>query len=81
MSHGGTRYSHERFDEPQPIFARNKLVTGDEDRNYPPFLSEALAPMMPNAKVEQVPETGHSVYFQRPEIYNQLVGDFLLRVG
>ena len=37
--------------------------------------------MMPNAKVEQVPETGHSVYFQRPEIYNQLVGDFLLRVG
>jgi len=57
------------------------FITGGEDRNYPPFLSEALAPMMPNAKVEQVPETGHSVYFQRPEIYNRLVGDFLLRVG
>jgi hypothetical protein len=24
------------------------------------------------AKVEQVPETGHSVYFQRPEIYNRV---------
>ena len=57
------------------------FITGGKDRNYPPFLSEALAPMMPNAKVEQVPETGHSVYFQRPEIYNRLVGDFLLRVG
>ena len=57
------------------------FITGGEDRNYPPFLSEALAPMMPNAKVEQVPETGHSVYFQRPEIYNRLVGDFLLAVG
>ena len=57
------------------------FITGGEDRNYPPFLSEALAPMMPNAKVEQVPETGHSVYFQRPEIYNRLLSDFLLRVG
>ena len=57
------------------------FITGGEDMNYPPFLSEALAPMMPNAKVEQVPEAGHSVYFQRTEIYNRLVGDFLLRVG
>jgi pimeloyl-ACP methyl ester carboxylesterase len=57
------------------------FITGGEDRNYPPFLSDALAPMMPNAKVAHVPETGHSVYFQRPEIYNWLVGDFLSSVG
>jgi 3-oxoadipate enol-lactonase len=57
------------------------FVTGGEDRNYPPFLSDALAPMMPNAKVEHVSETGHSVYFQRPEIYNRLVGVFLSTVG
>ena len=43
--------------------------------------SDALAQLMPNARVEHVPETGHSVYFQRPEIFNQLVNDFLSRVG
>jgi hypothetical protein len=27
-------------------------------------------------RVEHVPETEHSAYFQRPEIFNQLVNDF-----
>jgi 3-oxoadipate enol-lactonase len=57
------------------------FITGGEDTTYPPFLSDALAPLMPNAKVEQVPETGHSVYFQRPEIFNRLVDNFLAKVG
>jgi len=41
------------------------FVTGSEDTTYAPFLSDALAPLMPNARVEQVPDSGHSVYFQR----------------
>jgi pimeloyl-ACP methyl ester carboxylesterase len=57
------------------------FVTGDEDTTYPPFISEALAPLMPKAKVEQVRETGHSVYFQRAAIFNQLVDHFLAPVG
>jgi 3-oxoadipate enol-lactonase len=57
------------------------FITGDEDTTYPPFLSDALAPMMPNAKVERVRETGHSVYFERASIFNQLVGRFLAQNG
>jgi 3-oxoadipate enol-lactonase len=57
------------------------FITGDEDTTYPPFLSDALAPLMPNAKVEQVREAGHSVYFQRASIFNQLVDRFLAAVG
>ena len=57
------------------------FICGGEDTTYPPFLSDALAQLMPNARVEHVPETEHSVYFQRPEIFNQLVNDFLSRVG
>ena len=57
------------------------FITGDEDTTYPPFLSDALAALMPNAKVEQVPETGHSVYFQRALIFNQLVDRFLALGG
>jgi len=57
------------------------FITGDEDTTYPPFLSDALAALMPNAKVEQVRETGHSVYFQRASVFNQLVDRFLAAVG
>ena len=57
------------------------FVTGGEDTNYPPFLSDALAPLMSNATVEQVPDSWHSVYFQRAGIFNRLVEDFLSKVG
>ena len=57
------------------------FVTGGEDTTYPPFLSDALAPLMPNARVEQVPDSGHSVYFQRATAFNGLVDNFLLKVG
>ena len=57
------------------------FITGEEDTTYPPFLSDALAPLMPNAKVEQVREAGHSVYFQRASVFNQLVDRFLGALG
>jgi len=53
------------------------FITGEEDTTFPPFMAEPLASLMPKAKVEQVPETGHSVYFQRATTFNRLVNDFL----
>jgi 3-oxoadipate enol-lactonase len=52
-------------------------LTGDEDVVYPPFLSDALAPRMPNARVAQVRQAGHSVYFERPAEFNRIVDEFL----
>jgi 3-oxoadipate enol-lactonase len=52
-------------------------LTGDEDIVYPPFLSDILAAMMPNARVAQVPRAGHSVYFERPGQFNRIVDEFL----
>jgi len=57
------------------------FITGGEDTTYQPFLSDALAPLMPNARVEQVPVIGHSVYFQRAGLFNRLVENFLSKVG
>ena len=37
--------------------------------------------LMPKAKVEQVSDSGHSVYFQRAAIYNDLVERFLANIG
>jgi 3-oxoadipate enol-lactonase len=52
-------------------------LTGDEDVVYPPFLSDLLAPMMPNARVVRVANAGHSVYFERPAEFNRVVEAFL----
>lgn len=49
------------------------FITGEEDTTFPPFLAEALARLMPNAKVERVRNAGHSVYFERPSIFNRLI--------
>jgi len=52
-------------------------VTGDEDIVYPPFLSDILAKLMPNARIAQVKQAGHSVYFERPAEFNRIVDEFL----
>jgi pimeloyl-ACP methyl ester carboxylesterase len=57
------------------------FIIGGEDTTFPPFLPDALVPLMPDARVEHVPQTGHSVYFQRAEIFNRLVDGFLSKVG
>jgi pimeloyl-ACP methyl ester carboxylesterase len=57
------------------------FITGEEDiANFPPFIADALAPLMPNARVEHVPEAGHSVYFQRADVFNHLVDNSLSKV-
>jgi pimeloyl-ACP methyl ester carboxylesterase len=56
-------------------------LTGAEDLVFPPFVAEALAPLMPNARVACVPAAGHSVYFERAAEFNRLVDDFLAANG
>jgi 3-oxoadipate enol-lactonase len=53
------------------------FVTGTEDIVIPPPLVMALAAMAPGAKLELVPDAGHSVYFERPERFNHAVDEFL----
>ena len=52
------------------------FISGTEDVIFPPPAAAALANLAPGAKLESVPQAGHSVYFQRPEIFNRLVSDF-----
>ncbi|MDA1240804.1 MAG: alpha/beta fold hydrolase [Chloroflexi bacterium] len=52
-------------------------LVGDEDRVAPPPLISALAEQLPNARYVEVPGAGHSVYFEKPEEFNDLVGAFL----
>jgi len=52
-------------------------IIGEEDLSIPPALLEAAATHYPNATVARVPTAGHSVYFERPERFNELVEAFL----
>jgi len=52
------------------------FISGTEDIVFPPPAAAALASLVPGAKLESVPAAGHSVYFERPEIFNRLVLDF-----
>ena len=52
------------------------FISGKEDVVFPPPAAAALAGLVPGAQLESVPEAGHSVYFQRPEIFNRVVSNF-----
>jgi pimeloyl-ACP methyl ester carboxylesterase len=53
------------------------FIVGEEDPLIPPAVIKLAAACFPNARVERVPNAGHSVYFERPTTFNALVGRFL----
>ncbi len=52
------------------------FISGDEDIAIPPFAADAIARVVPNAKVVHIADAGHSAYFERPLRFNQIVGEF-----
>jgi pimeloyl-ACP methyl ester carboxylesterase len=64
-------------DELRSLAVPTLWLTGAEDCVVPPFVADALAPLMPNARVTSVPEAGHSVYFERADAFNRIVEEFL----
>lgn len=52
-------------------------ISGAEDRVIPPTAVSRLCELVPDARFELVPDTGHSVYFERPAVFNRLVAEFL----
>lgn len=72
------------WDTPVEAFAALRIpllcIAGSEDVVIPRGAVAALAALVPGARFAGVPEAGHSVYFERPQMFNQLVEDFLLTV-
>lgn len=52
-------------------------IAGAEDIVIHPGAVRALVDAMPHGRYEEVPASGHSVYFERPHIFNRSVRDFL----
>jgi pimeloyl-ACP methyl ester carboxylesterase len=53
------------------------FTTGPHDGLFPPPLIRATAALVPGARVEEIAGAGHSPYFERPDLWNRVVADFL----
>ena len=56
------------------------LIVGEEDQVMPPPAMERSRDLIPGSRLERVPGAGHSVYFERPDLFNRLVLDFFSSV-
>ncbi len=52
------------------------FIGGEHDEVMPVVLMEVAREMIPAARLVVVPGAGHSVYFEQPETFNHIVGEF-----
>ena len=55
------------------------VIAGDADLWWPPAALRMVAAHIPNCETLVVPEAGHSVYWEQPDIFNRAVLDFIAR--
>ena len=52
------------------------FIGGEHDEVMPVSLMEVARGLIPTARMSVVAGAGHSVYFEEPDVFNQLVLDF-----
>ena len=57
------------------------LMTGEQDLATPPVIQRMVARHVPDCEVVIASESGHSLYWERPDLFNKAVLDFLKRRG
>jgi pimeloyl-ACP methyl ester carboxylesterase len=55
------------------------LLSGDADLYAPPAVARMFARCLPDNELVIVPEAGHSIYWERPDVFNAAVLDFIGR--
>ncbi len=53
------------------------FLVGNDDRLTPPEIIRRVHEIVPGSQYVEVPGCGHSVYFEAPETFNEIVGTFL----
>ena len=57
------------------------FVVGSQDEIFPPALIRRAAALVPGATVVEIPDAGHSPYFETPDVWNAAVLSFLQQDG
>lgn len=55
------------------------LVAGAQDPIWPPDALNGIAAALPNCEMAVLPDSGHSPYFEQPEIFNATIAEFFSR--
>ncbi len=53
------------------------MILGEEDYRFPPEVTNMYRKRLPDAQILTIPGSGHSPYFEKPEIFNEAVMDFI----
>jgi pimeloyl-ACP methyl ester carboxylesterase len=57
------------------------LISGTADLTAPPSIVRMVAAKLPNSELIVVDESGHSVYWERPDVFNRAVLEFIGKHG
>ena len=71
------RTARRRTSELKDFRVPTLLLAGGRDVVFPPFLASAIAATLPCADAQEMPESGHSPYFEDAATFNRLVERFL----
>ena len=69
--------------EPVPVEALAEIrcpmlfIAGEEDPLFPPDLLASYVPHIEGGRIEVVANAGHSPYFERPEVFNDILGEHI----
>lgn len=55
------------------------MITSENDVVFTPAAIREVAALVPNAELIELPQAGHSPYFETPDAFNRTVGAFLKR--
>lgn len=71
--------SQDRAAPIEQIAVPTLVLTGDEDRVYPPAMAQEIARRIPGAELVTMKGIGHLSNLEQPDEFNQAVLDFLVR--
>jgi len=57
------------------------VISGVADLSTPPAIARLIAAKIPNAELVVAQESGHSVYWEEPELFNRAVLSFIAKHG
>ena len=68
-----------QLDELEAHATPTLVISGEEDALFPTEAIREVAELIPGAELETIPGSGHSPYYELPEIFNCLVDEFLAK--
>jgi 3-oxoadipate enol-lactonase len=69
--------AHDALDRVAAIRCPTLISVGDQDILVPPRFSRALADRIPGATFRLIERAGHGYFWERPDVFNQMVLEFL----